>query len=545
MTTGEVTKEELTMKRAESQKEAYEGKYRDEYIEAEHRELKGLALHGTFEETYCPPDRTPITCRWAYDLKRDKDGRINLFKARLVVHGFKQVEGIDFNKTFSSTAQLRTFRFVVSIAVAKGYEMTQYDISQAFLNGTLEEELYMNFPPGYPSKNKGTVLKLLKGLYGLKQASRIWQKTLYKAMKDLGMDPCKTESGVLKWPGEKSMVLLVCWVDDLIIVCEDEKPRKKIEDKLSKEFLTKMLGTLDLYVGIVLEREKDGSCALHQSPFIKTVVAKFPVERKFHANIPAQTDRLSKVDCPLSSKDVPDYPYMSVTGSLLYAAICTRPDIFYAVMQLARFNSNPGQAHVKASEQCLRYLEETPDLGIRYTAPKDKTAKIKIVAFVDSDWGGCPDTRRSTTGYVIQVCGGPVSWRSKLMQTIALSSCEAEFMALTEVCRELMWMCRFLDEIGLEYEIPEIHCDSSSAINWAEDPVQHQRNKHVEIKYYYCRDIVADEKVRLFKINTTNNLADIMTKPVGRQIMEVLRPRVMGHEPPVFDDSEGCDEERG
>ena len=122
------------------------------------------------------------------------------------------------------------------------------------------------------------------------------------------------------------------------------------------------------------------------------------------------------------------------------------------------------------------------------------------------------------------------------MQTMALSSCEAEFMSLTEVCRELMWMCRFLDEIGLEYEAPNVYCDSSSAINWAGDPVQHQRNKHVEIKYYYCRDIVADGKVQLFKIHTSNNVSDIMAKPVGRQIMQRLRPEAMGHEPVVFDD---------
>ena len=537
-TLGEVSKEELTMEPAASQSKAYSGPYRDEYIEAEHRELKGLHLHGTFEEVYCPPNRTPITCRWAYDLKRDKEGRINLFKARLVVHGFKQVAGVDFNKTFSSTAQLRTFRFVVSIAVAKGYQMNQYDISQAFLNGKLEEEIYMHFPPGYPSKNAGTVLKLIKGLYGLKQASRLWQKTLYKALGDLGLVQCKTESGVLKWAGKDKLCLVVCWVDDLIIVCEDEKLRKQIEDKLTKEFLVKMIGELELYVGIVLEKEKNGDVTLHQGPYNRKVCAKFEVDRQFHANIPAQSDRLSKTDCPLTENEIAEsssYPYLSVTGSLLYSAICTRPDIFYAVMQLARFNSNPGKAHIRASEQCLRYLEETSDMGIKFTAPKDKKAKIKIIAFVDSDWGGCPDTRRSTSGYIIQVCGGPVSWKSRLMPTIALSSCEAEFMALTEVCRELMWMCRFMDEIGVDYEVPEIYCDSSSAINWAEDPVQHQRNKHVEIKYLYCRDIVGDEKVRLFKIHTSHNIADIMTKPVGRQIMDVQRPVAMGHKPPVFD----------
>ena len=534
----EVSKEELTMEAAASQRQAYSSPYKDEYIEAEHRELKGLHLHGTFEEVYCPQDRTPITCRWVYDLKRDKEGRINLFKARLVVHGFKQVAGIDFNKTFSSTAQLRTFRFVVAIAVARGYKMTQYDISQAFLNGELEEEIYMNFPPGYPSKHTGTVLKLVKGLYGLKQASRLWQKTLYKALGDLGLVQCKTESGVLRWEGKDKVCLVVCWVDDLIIVCEDERLRKQIEDKLKKEFLVKMMGQLEMYVGIIFEYDKDGNVILHQGPYNRKVYEKFEVDRKFHANVPAQSDRLSKVDCPINEEEIAEaskYPYMSVTGSLLYSAICTRPDIFYAVMQLARFNSNPGKPHIKASEQCLRYLQETSDMGIKYTVPKDKKAKIVIHAFVDSDWGGCPDTRRSTSGYVIHVCGGPVAWRSKLMPTIALSSCEAEFMALTEVCRELMWMCRFMDEIGIDYEVPNVYCDSSSAINWAEDPVQHQRNKHVEIKYLYCRDVVSDEKVRLFKVHTSRNIADLMTKPVGRQNLEAQRPVMMGHKPPIFD----------
>jgi hypothetical protein len=206
-------------------------------------------------------------------------------------------------------------------------------------------------------------------------------------------------------------------------------------------------------------------------------------------------------------------------------------------MQLARFNSNPGHPHIRASEQCLRYLEETVDLGITFTPPVVKGLPLEMVTFVDSDWGGCPDTRRSTIGYVIQVCGGPVAYRSKLMQTMALSSGEAEFMALTEVCRELMWMCQFLDEIGVEYATPNIYCDSTTAISWAEDPVQHQRNKHVSIKYYYCRDKVADGKVFLFKIHTTRNLSDLMTKPVGRQILVRLLPPLMGQEKPVFDDA--------
>ena len=186
----------------------------------------------------------------------------------------------------------------------------------------------------------------------------------------------------------------------------------------------------------------------------------------------------------------------------------------------------------------MRYLKGTNDLGIKFTKSKPPAdgskPKIKITAFVDSDWAGCIDTRRSTMGYVIHVANGPVSWKSKLMKTLALSSCEAEFMALTEVCRELMWMCRFFDEVGIDYEVPEIYCDSSSAINWSSDPVQHQRNKHVELKYYYCRDICNQGKVQLFKINTVYNCADIMTKPAGRQILERLGPVAMGHKRPVL-----------
>lgn len=509
-------------------------KYADEYIKAELRELQGIHRHGTFEKVVCPANRTPITCRWVYDLKRDGEGKIVLFKARLVVHGFKQQEGVDFNKTFSSTAQIRTFRFVVAIAILHGLKMTQYDISNAFLNGKLDEEIYMEWPPGYPSESKDKVIKLIKGLYGLKQASRIWQQTLYDSLKELNIEVCKTESGVLRCTTEGKFCLVVAWVDDLIVITKDEELRAKIEAVLKKNFLVKCLGELSHYVGIVLEREKDG-IFLHQKPYNTRVVKKFPVKAKYTAKVPAKPERLSKVDCPTKDEDKVDYPYINVTGSLLYSTICTRPDLFFSVMQLARFNSNPGREHVKASEQVLKYLANTLDLGIKFRRPSNFNGKIQITAFVDSDWAGCPDTRRSTMGYVIHVAGGPVSFKSKLMPTIAHSSCEAEFVGLTEVCREIMWMCRFLDEIGLPYETPEIFCDSTSAINWAEDPVQHQRNKHVELKYYYVRDCVAKDVVKLFRVHTTRNLADIMTKPVGSQILERHLPAVLGYEEPIFE----------
>ena len=507
--------------------------FKDEYIKAEFREIAGIRKHGTYEEVFIPKGRKPITCRWVYDLKRDSEGTIVLFKARLVVHGFKQMEGIDFQKTFSSTIQMRTFRMLVAISVQLGMKLTQYDISNAFLNGTLKEEVYMDFPPGYSKGKEGKCWKLLKGLYGLKQASRLWQETLYAALKELGLSVCKTESGVLHYrcPKTGDLVLVACWVDDLIVSTKNERLRKLIENKLEEHFISKTLGPLSLYVGVVVDIDDVGNAELHQGPYNGRMIKKYLQPGYRPSSIPARsTERLSKIDSPATYEERKkiDYPYINATGSILYSAICTRPDIFYATMQLAKFNSNPGEKHVEASKMLLRYIGGTQEEGIKFRKDPDFDGKLRIKAYVDSDWGGDPDTRRSTVGFIVHINGGPVSWKSKTLKTIALSSCEAEFMALSEVCRELMWMCRFLDEVGIEYHTPEIYCDSSSALNWSEDPIQHQRNKHVEIKYYFVRDMIADKLVRAFKIHTTKNISDMMTKPVGKLILGNLKPGAMG-----------------
>ena len=422
----------------------------------------------------------------------------------------------------------------MALAVERNLRITQYDISNAFLNGALEEEIYMEWPPGYPSRDKGTVIKLLKGLYGLKQASRIWQKTLQTVFAKVDMVTCKTESGVLRSTRKGVFALASTWVDDLAILSDNEDYRKEIEETLKKDFLVKCLGELEHYVGIVVERkniEGKDTITIHQKPYNERVAKEHKPDFKIKANVPSTDVRLSKEDCPVTAEEKSkiSYKYISVTGSLLYSVICTRPDLYFATMQLARFNSNPGAKHVRASQQAVTYLGNTAGIGLRFTSSGATTGKIKIIAYVDSDWAGCIDTRRSTMGYIIQMAGGPVSYRSKLMTTLALSSCEAEFMALTEVCRELMWLCRFLDEIGVEYDIPEIFCDSSSAIAWSQDPIQHQRNKHMELKYYYVRDCVEKDCVRLFKIHTTINCADMMTKAVGRQILERLLPVAHGY----------------
>lgn len=517
------------------------GKRVDEYIQAEERELWGLHQHGTFTVVCLPKGRRKITCTWVYDIKRNESNEIILFKARLVAHGFKQIEGVDYVKTFSSTAQMRSFRMILMLACAFDLDLTQYDISNAFLNGELEEEIYMEFPPGYPGENPDECLRLNKGLYGLKQASRIWNKRLVGELKKTGLLVCKTEPGILFHPEKKCFLCL--HVDDIIVATDDLDLRRKLVDVLQSNFLVKILGDLSMFVGVHITRNREnGTIDLDQSAYLERVLRRFDKWLKWkNVKCPAPAARLSKLDVPATDAewdDAKEYPYPSVVGSLMYAAVATRPDLMQAVNQLARFMSKWGPSHIKAAEQALNFLRGTHKDGIRFTRPENFDGVLDIYAFSDSDWAGCPDTRRSTIGYVIIICGGPVSWKSQQRKTLAMSSCEGEYMALSEVGKELVWICNFLTEIGIPFRRPKIFCDSSSAINWAEDPVQHQRTKHVELQYYYIRDLVTDQVVDLYKVGTADNISDPFTKPTPTIIFNGHRPYIMGWEQVKFDTEE-------
>ena len=189
-----------------------------------------------------------------------------------------------------------------------------------------------------------------------------------------------------------------------------------------------------------------------------------------------------------------------------------------------------GVKQTKAAEQVLKYLRGTYKDGIQYTVPPNFNGILDIFVFSDSDWAGCIDSRRSTVGFIIYMCGGPIAWKSQMKKTLALSSCEAEYMALSEAGREIIWIINFLTEIGVKFNRPRIYCDSSSAINWAEDPIEHKRNKHIELQYYYIRDIVSAEKVDIYKVGSNDNSSDPLTKNVTTPIFSRLKPSMMGWE---------------
>jgi hypothetical protein len=505
----------------------------ESFLQAEERELASLKLHGTYRVVPRPKHRTPITCRWTYDIKRGADNQILLHKARLVAHGFKQVEGIDYNETFAATAQMKSFRGTLALSELLDLRVTQIDISSAFLHGELEEEIYMEYPPGYTPKDGGeTCLKLQKGIYGLRQAGRIWNLKFVSTLTDMGFTQLVSDTQVLKLQRGKSFFIIGIHVDDATLATNDEQLREEVLGKLKEKFLVKDLGDLSHYLGMRVTRE-GGVTEVTQDAYVEKLLARFNMDMANPADTPGLPGQvLSKEDCPQNGspeqREMEQKPFRSLVGSLMYAYIGTRPDIGSALVKVAAFCNNPGVAHWVASKRILRYLKGTKRSPIRYSGRLYKGEKVKITVFCDSDWAQDKDDRKSTSGYVVLMAGGPVSWRCKKQPTVALSATEAEFVALTEATRDVIWLTHFLDELGIQYEVPTIYSDSQSAIDWSKNACHHQRSKHVALKYFFIRDTVADRKVKIAYVSTKENVADILTKSTTRAVFWRLQPRLMG-----------------
>ena len=515
-----------------TRKEMLASPFREEFLKAEERELQCLKIHKTYRMVRKPQQKT-ISCRWCYDVKRDENNKIILFKARLVARGYEQVKGVDYNETFAATAQMKSFRVTLAIAKLLGLKVTQIDISSAFLHGELEEEIYMNFPPGYkPDGHQGSCLKLEKGIYGLKQAGRIWNKKFISTLESIGFVPLTSDTQVLQYRKGKSIMIIGCHVDDATLSSNDEALRKEVIAKLEKEFLVKDLGVISHYLGMRVKTTPEYN-EIAQDAYVEKVVARFRMENATEVDTPGLSSQvLTKKDCPEKGSDaeaaMATVPYRQLVGSLMYAYIGTRPDIGAALTKVASFCYNPGSTHWQAAKRILRYAKGTKGQSIRYSGRLYKGDKVTITTYCDSDWAQDPDDRKSTSGYAIMIAGGPVMWYCKKQPTVALSATEAEFVALTEATRDVLWLTQFLGELGIEYETPTIYCDSQSAREWAINASQHQRNKHVAIKYFFIRDYVADKRIKVVYISTKDNVADILTKSTSRQIFRKLQPTLMG-----------------
>lgn len=502
-----------------SYKEAARGPHRAQWETAMQEELDSIKANDTYTLVPLPTDRQAIGCKWVYKVKRHADGRVDRFKARLVAKGYSQLYGIDFTETFAPVVRFSSLRAILAIAAAQDYEIHQMDVKTAFLNGDLQEDIYMEQPDGYRATGSKAnhVWKLNKSLYGLKQAGRAWNKKMDAALIDLGFRPTHSDSCVyVRRSGDIVMYLLV-YVDDLLLVTNDVAQLKSVKSALRSRFEMKDMGEAEFILGVQIRRDRaKRQLFLSQAEYVRTVLERFDMQECKPVASPMVTGiKLLKAELSEpTSESMDDVPYSSAVGALMYAALVTRPDIAFAVTHLCQFMSAPTQAHWLAAKRVLRYLQGTRHHELVYGW--DGGEARQLYGYSDSDWGNDSNDRRSFTGWVFLLHDGAVSWQSCKQRTVALSSVEAEYMAATQATREAVWWRAFMTELGQPPSTATtVHSDSQGAIALAKNPEHHKRSKHIDIQHHYVREQVEAGSVVMPHIGTELMVADVLTKPLA------------------------------
>jgi hypothetical protein len=459
-----------------------------------------------------------------YRIKEEAEGR-KRFKTRLVVKGFDQEKGIDFNEIFSPVVKMTTIRTVLGLAAAWDLELEQLDVKTAFLHGDVEEELYMEQPHGFVKKGQENLYcKLNRSLYGLKQAPRQWYIKFDRFMTENNFTRCESDPCVyFKRLSNGAFVILLLYVDDMLVAGTNKRIVKELKEKLASNFDMKDLGAAKKILGMTITRDrKKKEITLSQQQYIDKVVERFGMADAKIAPLPlAGHFRLSSELCPKTQEEkdfMEKIPYKSAVGSLMYAMVSTRPDIAHAVGVVSRFMSNPGKTHWEAVKWILRYLKGTSDYALCFGGNK-----VQLLGYTDSDFAGDLDKRRSTTGYTFMFAGAAISWASRLQHCVALSSAEAEYLALSEGAREMIWLQRLLGDLKVHQEEYHLFCDSRSAIFMAHNHSSQRRSKHVDAHAHFVRHAVEEGKLKIIKIDTKINPADIFTKVVTQEKFECAK----------------------
>ena len=396
----------------------------------------------------------------------------------------------------------------------------QMDVVTAFLNGNLDEEIYMQQPEGRVKPGEEhLVCRFKKLIYGLKQSPRCWNQVFVMSMQSLGFEQSQADPCIfVRHHRDGELSIIAVHVDDLIIVTKTEGEMHKIKRSLSKDFKMKDLGTLHFCLGIRSEWDK-GCMKLSQKQYVEKVLERYGLQDANPVSTPMDLN-VKLVANDGQSKPVDPVKYQSIVGSLLYVAIATRPDISQAVGGLSRFNSAPTETHLTAAKRILRYLKGTINLSLVYK----KTENSEIIGYTDAEWANDLDTRRSTTGNVFVMSGGPISWISQKQATVASSTAEAEYIALSTASQEAVWLQKLLADIDKNCaEAITLMEDNQGAIAIAKNPVEHKRTKHIDIRYHYVREQVKKGVIEINYLNTKEMLADILTKPLARGKFEFLR----------------------
>jgi transposase InsO family protein len=503
--------------------------YGKEWTAAIQEEYDSLMKNGAWELVDLPRGKNIVSCKWVFKAKQDANGNVVRFKARLVARGFSQAYGIDYFDTFAPVAKLTTYRVIFALAALEQWEIHGMDVITAYLLGKLNEEIYMMQPEGFVrmGMKRNMVCRLLRSLYGLKQAARVWNLKIHAFLVKIGFvrssaDPCL-------YIDVKRHLYITIWVDDLLIVGKNGTDIAKVKAQLSGEFKMKDLGKLEHFLGMRISRH-DGGISIDQNGYIHQILERFRMEASKAVSTPiAAGSRLLSANHdgePAATPSTTDIKqYQAMIGSLMYAMLCTRPDLSYAIQQLSQFNSNPTNAHFQAAKRVFRYLQGTQTMGLVYSKHNDDITQ-RIQCYCDADYAADGD-RKSISGSLFTLAGSPISYQAKKQTTVAHSTVESEYAAMAHAAKEMIWLQYLLRDLGMsKYAPTTLFCDNQGAISLAKNPTHHAKTKHVDVQLHFIRDHIEKGTINVEYCPTEDMLADLMTKGLARERHEKLLIRM-------------------
>ncbi|GKD89674.1 retrovirus-related pol polyprotein from transposon TNT 1-94, partial [Tanacetum coccineum] len=427
-----------------------------------------------------PPDKAfVISLKWIYKVKLDELGGILKNKARLVARGYRQEEGIDFEESFAPVARLEAIRIFLAFAAHMNMVIYQMDVKTAFLN-----------------------------------APRVWYDMLSSFLISNDFSKGSVDPTLFIRREGNELILVQIYVDDIIFAASTPELCDLFAKIMCSKFKMSMMGKISFFLGLQISQSPRG-IFINQSKYALESLKKYGYESCDPVDTPMVEK--SKLDEDKEGKAVDPSHYRGMIGTLLYLT-ASRPDLQFAICMCARYQARPTEKHLNAVKRIFRYLKGTVHRGLWY--PKDSS--FALTAFADADHAGCQDTRRSTSGSIQLLGDRLVSWSSKRQKSAAISSTEAEYIALSGCCAQVLWMRSQLTDYGFGFNKIPMYCDNKSAIALCCNNVQHSRSKHIDIRFHFIKEHVENGVIELYFVNTEYQLADIFTKALGRERIEFL-----------------------